>query len=101
MSKTAELNIPRTAAERIEAKCAKAGVSPQWLDGLCAHVDEDGLIGEAAAKALLKDVLSLRALLQELDDHFGDEVDINDNGGPNDAMRWQQRIREVLGTSKF
>lgn len=40
-----------------------ASVSADWLDGLCAHVDEDGLIGEPAARALLQEVQRLRSAL--------------------------------------
>lgn len=49
-------------------------------------------------------IASMAVLLQELDDYFDDEVDIIDGESgplPNEAMHWQQRIREVLGTSKF
>lgn len=48
-------------------------------------------------------IARMTALLEELDEFFDDEVDVVDgNDGaprPNDAMRWQQRIREVLGTA--
>jgi hypothetical protein len=49
-------------------------------------------------------IARMTALLEELEEFFDDEVDIEDgeNGPrPNDAMRWQQRIREVLGKERF
>lgn len=65
----------------------------------------DKIVAEAKlAKAELK-IARLEAILEELDDHFDDEVDVVDGPDgqprPNDAMRWQQRIREVLGRSLF
>ena len=36
-------------------------------------------------------------LLLDLADYFDDRADINDEGGPNTAMSWYQRIKEVLG----
>jgi hypothetical protein len=45
----------------------------------------------------------LRDILKELDDYFDDEVDIIDGESgplPNEAMHWQQRIREALGKGR-
>jgi len=35
-------------------------------------------------------------LLIELADYFDNRMDINNDGGPNDAMVWHRRIMEVL-----
>jgi len=35
-------------------------------------------------------------VLRELADYFDDRMDINWDGGPNDAMTWHRRITEVL-----
>lgn len=35
--------------------------------------------------------------LIDLYDYFDRFADINDNGGPNDAMQWQNRINELRG----
>jgi hypothetical protein len=52
-----------TAAERLTAQWAKHRLaSPEWLEQLCAHVDEGHPIGEPAAQDLLREVLRLRAV---------------------------------------
>lgn len=44
-------------------------------------------------------------LLEELEDHFDNLADVVDGDygvpRPNEAMRWQQRIREALGKSEW
>jgi hypothetical protein len=42
-----------------------APVPADWIENLCAHVGEDGLIGEPAARALLQEVLRLRGMANQ------------------------------------
>lgn len=77
MTKTVDMNIPLTAAERAARQNFPVdGLSISlWFEQLTAHMEEGGLIGEAAARSLFDDVLRLRealeniALLDEADGH--------------------------------
>lgn len=67
MSRTIALDIPTSATERLAAtEATPAPISAEWLEHLQAHIDEDGLIGERAAKCLLAEVIRLRAVLAEI-----------------------------------
>lgn len=40
----------------------------------------------------------LRELLDDLDEYFGNRADIDNDGGPNVAMRFQARVQEARRT---
>jgi hypothetical protein len=64
---------------------------------IAGHIDE----ALKAAKRLRPAI----DLLEELEDHFDNEADVVDGDygvpRPNEAMRWQQRIREAFGRGGF
>ncbi|HEY5957926.1 MAG TPA: hypothetical protein VIV60_15290 [Polyangiaceae bacterium] len=58
------------------------------------------LRGQLKASTRQLDVQSISLLFDELDEYFGDREDINNAGGPNEAMKFRQAIavaRDALG----
>lgn len=44
------------------------------------------------------EILRLRHILREIDEIVDDNIDIDNNGGPNLAMRVSMAVKEGLGT---
>lgn len=83
-----------TSAQLRSAPPAEQGVQAQWIDALDAHLSEGGIIGEPAARDLLRYCLRLQRLVTDMVEN--NPADLAADGGITVLDVWRKEARAVL-----